>query len=95
MFTIFLEVMQLTKLNLIKSDKNVYSFNVEAFRYAVSRCDSSEKFAEVMTTLMKSIEDHVKEIRTQLVLCVLLHEGLILYVNKTLCVVYNNITLYK
>jgi len=50
------------------------SFNVEAFRYAVSRCDSSEKFAEVMTTLMKSIEDHVKEIRTQLVLCVLLHE---------------------
>lgn len=94
MFTVFSKVIQLTKLNLIKADKNLYSFNVEAFRYAVSRCDSSEKFVEVMTTLMKSIEDHVKEIRTQLVLCVLLHEGLFLYVYKTFFIAFNNISLY-
>ena len=52
-----------------------FSTSAEALKIALSASDSTEKFSDVLNTLMDSVDRHVREVRTQLVLCVLLHEG--------------------
>lgn len=42
---------------------------------ALSVCDDTEQFADVINTLIESVDRHVNEVRTQLVLSVLLNEG--------------------
>jgi len=50
------------------------STNVDTLKLALSSCDSTEKFTDVLRTLMEGIDKSIQEVRTQLVLCVLLHE---------------------
>ena len=42
---------------------------------ALSVCQSTEQFADVINTLIEAVDTHISEIRTQLVLAVLLSEG--------------------
>lgn len=42
---------------------------------ALSVCQNTDQFADVINTLIEAVDRHVNEIRTQLVLAVLLSEG--------------------
>ena len=60
---------------MLLSDILFLSTNVDTLKLALSSCDSTEKFTDVLRTLMEGIDKSIQEVRTQLVLCVLLHEG--------------------
>jgi len=47
----------------------------DTIKTALARCDNTEQFADVVNTVIEAIDRHVNEIRTQLVLAVLLNEG--------------------
>ena len=46
---------------------------------ALSRCCDPVEFSDVINTLVEQVERHINEVRTQLVLALLLHEGMLPY----------------
>ena len=53
----------------------IFSTNPDTVKMSLSVCNAVEQFRDVINTLIENVDKHVNEVRTQLVLSVLLTEG--------------------
>ena len=61
---------------LLKHKVYRFSTSNEALRMALSTCYDPDQFSDVISTLVEQVDHHIGEVRTQLVLALLLHEGI-------------------